>query len=516
MATPLMPRVQVDKPSRSNVDLSHMTRFTAAPGFLYPVNVLDLSPGDNVHLDMAAMIKTLPLLGPLMGSFKVQFDHYFVPIRLYNKLLHDNRTQFDPSTVYLPQIQLQMYGTSTTPPVGESRGVHPTSLWHFLGIPEFFARQQPAAVNRWFNAVPLLGYWDIFRGYYANTQVPTFPLAVNGINTNTPFTPLNLSLFNDLREEILSAVTTEPYVVNPWLSVDYGPTTVHRSCNGLLLRTFLPDRFSSWVNTASYTALTTASRVVVASNAFTMDDLRFASKLNSMLQKTLVSGGRFSEWQQVQYGVSPRSSNELPRFLSSVSTELVFEDIVQTSASTEADPLGTLGGRGLSYLKNRVLKFYADEHGYLMTIMSICPRVDYYQGTKHYMRHYNMGQLHVPAMDGIGFQDLTTDDYNSYWTTVGSDYRPVYAGVGKQPAWVEYMTAVNDLHGDFANPNGTMYLTLARRFSQLAVSIDTYVYPQDYNYIFAQSDGFAQNYWIQLRFGIYVNRVISKRIMPHL
>ena len=45
-----------------------------------------------------------------------------------------------------------------------------------------------------------------------------------------------------------------------------------------------------------------------------------------------------------------------------------------------------------------------------MGIMSITPRIDYSQGNKWYMTELdNMNDLHKPALDGIGFQELITE-----------------------------------------------------------------------------------------------------------
>ena len=52
-----------------------------------------------------------------------------------------------------------------------------------------------------------------------------------------------------------------------------------------------------------------------------------------------------------------------------------------------------------------------------MGIMSITPRIDYSQGNKWYMTELdNMNDLHKPALDGIGFQELITEQM-AWWDT---------------------------------------------------------------------------------------------------
>lgn len=215
------------------------------------------------------------------------------------------------------------------------------------------------------------------------------------------------------------------------------------------------------------------------------------------------------------------------------------EDVIQTSESTDGNPLGTLAGRGRSGATGRHVNFYVPEHGFMMTIFSISPYVDYSQGVSWYLRMTSLGDIHVPVLDGIGFQDLISDDLTTVYTvspqtTVGNidnDYHYGYYGIGKQPAFVEWMTNENRVYGDFADPDRLMYMTLCRRFTDWSVKLNaagtkpvysatvnfsTYIDPRDWNYCFADTSLESQNFWVQLAFHITAKRVISKKIMPHL
>lgn len=516
-----MPKVVISKPGRSNVDLSRINRFSMAPGLLYPVQVTDIYPGDDVRLGVRGGVKTVPLLGPLLGSMKVQLDHFFIPTRLYNKTLHDDRVKFDPAKVKFPMVELSWLPFSGgLMPYGYSAGCNTSSLLHFLGVPEKFVYNDPQVPipKRRFNAVPLLGYWDIFRSYYANTQEEkAYYMGMDPQPAEFNVKSFNLSTIDDTKTAILSHPETVPYLLGSISPAPYSSDNFHYPLGGLACRTYLSDRFTSWIESTSYSEVQSKSAVLVSANKFTMDAFRLAEKLNNMLLKTEVAGGRYSDWQRVQYGTSVRPLSEVPRFIGSVSSELVFEDIEQVGATTENDPLGTLASRGESALGNRNSRFYATEHGYLMTIMSIIPRVDYYQGTKHYLNHTTLGDLHVPELDGIGFQDLLVDSF--YSGAQATDAQGVIKnpqGIGKQPAWTELMTWTDELHGEFAEEDKLMYMTLARRYNPTLTNISTYINPGEYNYIFADSSATAQNFWVQLKFNIHVKRAISKRVMPHI
>lgn len=97
---------------------------------------------------------------------------------------------------------------------------------------------------------------------------------------------------------------------------------------------------------------------------------------------------------------------------------------------------------------------------------------------------------------------------------------PFSNSVGQQPAWSEYTSALNELHGDCVNT--LKYWTLARPFTRSTALGDVipvpsnYVYPTDYNYAFADTSATAQNFIVQCSFGLRMRRCISKSVMPTL
>ena len=99
-----------------------------------------------------------------------------------------------------------------------------------------------------------------------------------------------------------------------------------------------------------------------------------------------------------------------------MSSEIEFEQIVSNSASNadEYEPLGTLAGRGVNTNKKGgkvIIKI--NEPCYIMGIASITPRVDYGDGEDWDNYLETLDDLHKPQMDGIGFQDLLTREFDS-------------------------------------------------------------------------------------------------------
>lgn len=515
-----VPKIVMDEPGSSNVNLSRVIRTSMAPGLLYPLLTEKVFPGDNVNISVSSLVKTMPTFNALFGSAKLQVDGYFIPTRLYSRLLHDDRTSFEPSSVLYPRFQLR-YDKDITPSSDIVPGVHPSSLWHYLGVPQTFVDPDSVStsvVPRNFNSIPFIGYWDIFRSYYANTQEQVFWYMGVGNTGGAARQYATLTEIDTLRQDILQYPATSSMLISTntasgWRSLN----NAHYALGGLACRTYLPDRFNVFINSDRYNNTLASALVDTSAGSFDMDALRFANKLNKMLQRTLISGGRYSDWQEVQYGARLRTVNEVPQFFGSISSEITFEDVVQTSSDTTgSDPLGTLGSRGRGYMDGRSLKTYIPEHGYVMIIVSIIPRVDYYQGVAHYLKTFSLSEEHVPALDSIGFQDLLVDDYAAASTQVNSSGDVIsWTAIGKQPAWTELMTSINSLHGDFADPNKLMTMTFARTYAGASIGI-TYMDPRLFNQNFADSSITGQNFWLQSAFKFFVRRRISKKVMPSL
>ena len=182
-------------------------------------------------------------------------------------------------------------------------------------------------------------------------------------------------------------------------------------------------------------------------------------------------------------------------------------------------------GSNSGKVKGGNITIRVDEPSYIMGIVSITPRIDYSQGNDWDMNLKNMDDFHKPGLDGIGFQDLITDQMNFEDTIVDANGNVTFKGAGKVPAWVNYMTAVNKTFGNFADKNKEMYMTLNRRYdtkfngNNMGLSIKdltTYIDPTKFNYMWAVNDLTAQNFWVQIGLDITARRKMSAKIMPNL
>jgi hypothetical protein len=61
-----------------------------------------------------------------------------------------------------------------------------------------------------------------------------------------------------------------------------------------------------------------------------------------------------------------------------------------------------------------------------------------------------MDDFHKPALDEIGFQDLITGQMAWWDTKYDGNGAWIQESAGKQPAWINYMTNINQVYGNFA------------------------------------------------------------------
>lgn len=243
------------------------------------------------------------------------------------------------------------------------------------------------------------------------------------------------------------------------------------------------------------------------------------------MNRVAVSGSTYQDWLEAVYGEKVSGAPEMPVYRGGYSAEITFDEVVSSSDATTAfgddQPLGTLAGRGTQALeKGGMVRFRAEEHGYVMVIVSLTPRIDYHQGNKWWTKLETMDDLHKPQLDGIGFQELITEEMAAWDTKVNTQGQVTTFSAGKQPAWIQYMTNQNEVYGNFANINSEMFMVLARRYQAdekaRIEDLTTYIDPAKFNYAFADARLSSMPFWVQVSFNAEARRKMSAAIIPNL
>lgn len=628
--------VRLNNYYRSTHDLSYVWKNTQAAGTLVPF-LCEYAQIDDTHeIDLSAMVITHPTVGPLYGSFKLQLDVYVAPIRLYQKLLHNNTMGIglDMSKVKLPMLQTYIKNTDNPTKDNQFSQINPSALLAYLGLRGWGLNENPnenVFVQK--NGVPMLAYWDIFKNYYANKQEKNaYVIKNNGtslkgktvtrkssgeekvekvlnfnVGRSTPKslgvvytiiiekTPnagteeadlneitleaygtgtvsdkigkivdilgepvdngsswswaitdpsqkfswyyikydgkivLSEFLLEDIdrtREDILAAPATLPYVIQNGVPYLYGSRAeddrllTTQPMYGLAVKTYQSDIFNNWIQTdwlEGDNGINAITSVDTSTGSFTMDTLNLAKKVYNMLNRIAVSDGTYKSWMETVFSSKYVDRTETPIYYGGMSQEIIFEEVVSTSAAA-AEPLGTLAGKGrlAPNKKGGKILIKIDEPSYIIGICSITPRIDYSQGNNFTMNWKTMNDVHKPALDMIGYQDLTLEKA-AWWTeTHNSKGGTSQKTVGKTVAWVDYMTNYNKNYGNFASGENENFMTLDRNYSLETKDFTTYIDPAKYNGIFADQSRSAMNFWVQIGVDWKVRRKISAKSIPNL
>lgn len=340
-----------------------------------------------------------------------------------------------------------------------------------------------------------------------------------------------LTEFDDLRENLLKTkgwVNTEGggSYIDKLFNCDKGAATFSSALTtdlgGLFVKTHQSDLFNNWVNTEwvdGDNGINAITAIDTSSGSFNLDTLNLAKKVYNMLNRIAVSGGTYNDWIETVYTNDYVQRSEIPVYIGGMSKRIEFGSVVSTSA-TETEPLATLAGRGYTDgKKGGRMKFKCSEPCYIIGIVSITPYVDYYQGNSFDWDLDNLDELHKPQLDGIGWQDITTDLMNANTITWENGVAK-RKSIGKTIAWANYMTAVNENHGNFCGNESFMVLNRDYKtkketnFTETIINSSTYIDPADYNYIFADTSRNAMNFWVQMGVGLTARRKMSAKQIP--
>lgn len=366
-------------------------------------------------------------------------------------------------------------------------------------------------------------------------------------NTTIHVEPYRLSTIDDMRKAILAwapqaaafNVNTAATAIdndNPYSKIldvvvaggnTYTPYT--SSQQGLALKTYQSDLFNNWLSTEAIDGaggINDITKISTTDGFIMVDTIILHKKIYDMLNRISVSGGSYKDWRDATYQETNFDQAESPVYHGSLIKELIFQEVVSNSESqgeAGTQPLGTLAGRGLlgSKHKGGKITIKPNEWCVVLGLVSVTPRIDYSQGNDWDVFLETMDDLHKPQLDEIGFQELLQRQM-AWWTSRSNDgILWTEVSTGKQPAWINYMTAVNKVLGNFAIQSNEGFMVFQRQYEWDPavlgiVDMTTYIDPVKYNHIFAQTSLDAQNLWVQMSVDIECRRLMSAKLMPNL
>ena len=451
-------KVSMPRPQTNTFDLSHDRKFSGKIGELMPISVMEVVPGDKFNIKATNMTRFAPLITPIMHKASVYCHFFFVP----NRILWPNWENFisggedglaDPT---FPTVDLTIptqYGVQT--------------LADYLGLP---TGSQLTDVS----ALPFAAYQKIYQDYYRdeNLITKTDVTLTDGTQSNTDTIELTTMKKRAWQHDYFTSAL--PWTQRgPEATIPLGSTApilyqnnpgemtrLRDNANGNQITDFdssgataLQTSSSSgalFINnpTLKYVDFDNSKDLVAdlsTATASSINDLRRAFRLQEWLERNARGGARYIEIITAHFGV--RSSDarlQRPEFLGGSSTPITISEVLQTSANAnEPTPQGNMAGHGVSVGQSNYVSYRAEEHGYIIGIMSVMPKTAYQQGVPKHWKKLDKFDYYWPSFANIGEQPIYNEEL---YHQNNADDSEVF---GYTPRYAEYKYIPSTVHGTF-------------------------------------------------------------------
>ena len=241
----------------------------------------------------------------------------------------------------------------------------------------------------------------------------------------------------------------------------------------------------------STTPNSTVNRTLVnlSNQGISINDLRGVNSLQRWLEANLRRGLRYRDQIYSHYGVKVGYDElDMPEFIGSFNLGVDVTQINQTTNGGESDPLGSYAGQ-LSAVggSKKKLHKYCDEPGYIIAVISVTPVPCYSQLVpKHFLKTKENLDFYSPEFAYLGMQPITYEEVCPF--QAANQGIPLTNVFGYQKAWYDYLSAVDEVHGQFRTTLN--HFVLSRVYNQVPSLNEDFlvVKPDSLNDVFSVSE----------------------------
>lgn len=416
---------------RSKHNLSHYNLVTCDMGKLVPVALTEALPGDTFQQSTSMLLRMSPLLAPVMHPVTIRLHHFFVPHRLNWEGWEDFITGGPDGTgTALP------YPTNSAP-VTVTTG----SLWDYLGVP--VGKTFPIGA---LSMLPIMAYNLIYNEFYRDQDLVA---EVNELQA----TPLQIAWEKDYFTAARPWSQKGPQITLPMgasAPVNFTPVdTPTMSFGGVgesgLYNNGTDDNLrvspqpgtgtAGWVNFGF-----SAEADLSSAEAANIIDIRRAFALQRYQEARAQYGSRYTEYLRY-LGVNPQDSRlQRPEYLGGGKQTVAFSEVLKTGSGEDpAEPIGTMKGHGIAAMRSNRYRYFCQEHGYILTLLSIRPKTMYVDGLARTFSKRTKEEYYQKELELIGQQEVykrevyadgsATDGQVFGYNDRYSEYRYGYSGV---------------------------------------------------------------------------------------
>ena len=479
---------------RSKHTLSNYRLLSANMGTLYPINVMEILPGDTVQQATSILCRMSPLAAPVMHPATIRVHHWFVPHRLV----------WDPDKT----------GTSfedfiTGGPDGNDASTTPT-------------------INTTATAKDMLDY----MGLPQVSGIPVSALPVRAMNMiwNEHYRDQDLQTERTLSDLSLPKVTWEKdYFTSsrPWsqkgneVSLPLGNTA---NITGLGMSTAVGSSASTgWRETGGTTISATNGwrssidelRVkedpnnlgfpliqadLTGATAATVNEVRRAFALQRFAEARARYGSRYTEYLRYLGVESADSRLDRPEYLGGGRVKLSISEVLQLGPDSSDASVGDMLGHGIGALRTNRFRRYFQEHGHVISVLSVRPKAMYLNGIHRSWLRTDREDYYQRELQHIGQQEVQV---NEVWAKAsGGD-----ATWGWQDRYREYGELPSGCSGEFRTST-LNHWHMARSFASEPALNETFVECDPTKRIFQVQSN--DTLWVMAQHNIVARRMVER------
>lgn len=514
---------------RRNVfSLSHYKLLTGKMGYLYPVACVDVLPGDTFQMATSIFFRFSPLVAPVMTPVVVKVHHFYVPFRL----LWDDFEDFitggpqGTSVPVVPYLRINGDLTGTLsdylgiPNMPQLREANKT-----LKINSLYHRAYALIWNEWYRDQNLQEERLVNRasGYDAGTAFPQAnalmraPWEKDYFTTATPWEQKGAAV-NVPVNGVPAGQITITGAGAPVFTCDEQTSTLYRQAvansdnDGRIMNAGVLQgstreysgggegftRELSWSDpklSAAFTGEATLGNI-------DLNQFREAMALQRFEEHRALYGSRYVEYLRYLGVKASDGRLQRPEYLGGGRSIIQFSEVLQTAEGE--DPVGTMRGHGIGAIRTNRFRRFFEEHGVVMTLVSIRPKTLYTQGVPRRFLRELKTDFWQKELEHIGQQEVKNAE-------IFADQEIYLQTFGFSDRYNEYRHEWSSVHGEFRDLLN--YWHLGREFSAAPVLNGDFISSLPSDRVFADQTG-QDTIYMMVNNSIQARRLVSKHGTP--
>ena len=511
--TEIFSKIPVATLKRSKQRIGNQNTLTMDFGQLIPGYCKLLYPGDTIRGNTIPYVEFMPMWHPIRADVDVYVHHFVVPLRLIwsdfelfitGGRLGDDNPDMPASgiggitpdgTPILPQFNLSQMMLGNRAVAG--------SLYDYLNYPTKNSSSDfPGDVKPYYvSGLKFRAYCQIFNDYYIdrNLSEPINFTKLSGVMTSAQMRTIDQILYRAWRKDYFTSAL--PFaqrggavqIQSPDMLIELKSTL----SNPLFVtETGLPVREEDIKTNQDGAIVDSEGNPVFfdpngtlsmsGGSIFTVEDLRNYLAVQRQLERDAVGGSRYIENILANFGVKGKDARlQRAEYVAGSKTPVMVSSVRQTSETTEGNELGQDAGIAVASGGNNFFTYFATEHCYFMTIVSVIPKASYYQGVEREDLFKDRFDFYWPTFQHLGEQSIKNSElyFDPTDTAENND-----ATFGYAPRYAEMKFKLNEIHGQMRS--SLLDWHLARSFANRPNLNENFirVTPDDASRIFSVTD----------------------------